>query len=101
MTQAIVRLGGKEYRLEPIIEKAKKLKHKRITVKSLAKCVEHHTGMVPAREVDAADLNGEILFTVLPGRGPILVHGAAQLLLAARKREIKIRAKEIPADWLA
>lgn len=100
MTQAIVRLGEKEYRLEPIIEKAKKLKHKRITVKSLAKCVEHHSIMIPTREVDKADLSGEILYTVLPGRGPVLVHGAAQLLLAARKREIKIRAKEIPADWL-
>lgn len=101
MSQSIVRLGGKEYRLEPLIEQAKKLKHKRLPLKTFARCIEHHKGMVPERDIDQADLMGEILYTVLPGTGPVVVYGSAQLLLAARKREIKIRAKEIPAAWLA
>lgn len=101
MIQQTVLLGGKTHNLVPLIEGAKKLKHKRIPVKSLARCIATHKGMVPEKEIDRADLQGEILYTVLPGVGPTLVYGAAQLLLAARKHEIKIRAKEIPAGWLA
>lgn len=100
MSQQFVMLGGTAHNLSTLIEGAKKLKHKRITLKSLARCIATQKGLVPEKDINNADLQGEILYTVLPGVGPTLVYGAPQLLLAARKREIKIRAKEIPAAWL-
>lgn len=101
MSDTIVMINGEPKDIRHIIEKANKIKHKRITLKSLAKCVEKHRGLVPEREVTDASPHVEILYTVLAGTGPMVIYGVPQLLLAARKHEIKIRAKEIPANWLA